>query len=170
MKPKILLALLSMLALFVWGCPGGGDDDDDVVDDDSSSDDDDDDSSSDDDDDDSGSDDDDDSGAVNITSSVEYSECLGGGQPAPTMAMELQGGALQVHLTEWELNCCVEMAVETVLVEDVIKIFLVDHGEPCDCLCGFDVDVTVDGLPAGTYDVVVIGGGGAVANGAIEIS
>jgi len=174
--------MLSILALFLWGCPGGddddsapGDDDDATQDDDDDSADDDDDTTGDDDDsagddDDSADDDDDDMTPPQITSSVEYSECLGGGQPTPTLAMEQDGDDLLVHLADWELQCCIELAAEAVLDGDAVKIYIVDHGEPCDCLCGFDVDVTVGGLPAGAYDVVVFFDGGAVANGTVEIS
>ena len=174
--PLLLIALLSALALFVWGCPGGGDDDDDdddsAMDDDDATADDDDSGAGDDDDatdDDDDATDDDDSSPPEITSSVEYSECLGGGQPSPAMTMEQDGDDLLVHLAGWELNCCLEMAVEAILDGDVVKVYLTDHGPPCDCICGFDVDVTVTGLLDGAYDVVVFFDGGAVANGFIEV-
>jgi hypothetical protein len=85
------------------------------------------------------------------------------------MTMEQTGDDLLIHLAEWELNCCLEMAVEAILDGDAVKVYLTDHGPPCDCICGFDVDVIVTGLLDGTYDVVVFFDGGAVANGTIEV-
>ena len=179
----LLFSMLSILALFVWGCPSGDDDDSAPGDDDDATQDDDDDSAGDDDDsagddddsagdddDDSAGDDDDDSTPPQLTSSVEYSECLGGGQPTPTLGLQQDGDDLLIHLADWELNCCIELAVEAILDGDVVKVYVVDHGEPCECLCGFDVDVTVNGLPAGTYDVAVFFDGGAVASGTLEIT
>jgi len=178
-----------ILGLVLWGCPGGDDDDDssagdddttagddDTGDDDTGDDDTGDDDTGDDDsaagDDDTGDDDtgDDDTSPVTLTSSVEYSACLGGGNPVPQTAMTDQGGGdLLIRLTDWELNCCLEMVVEASLDGSTVEVFLVDQGEPCDCVCGFDVDVSIGGLSAGTYTVVVLYGGGPVANEIVEM-
>ena len=169
----------------MWGWPAG-DDDDDVADDDSASTDDDDTTGDDDDttpgdDDDSASTDDDDTTADDdddtvppppISASVEYSECLGGGQVNPTVALTDQGGGeLQVELDAWELNCCLEMVVAQATYDgSAVLVALQDVGEPCDCICGFDVIVTVEGLPAGEVMVVVQFGGQTVVNEAVEMS
>ena len=187
MNKMLPLLPITILGLVLWGCPGADDDDDDssVGDDDTTAGDDDtgDDDSGDDDtgdddtgdddtgDDDTGDDDtgdDDDTGPVTISAAVAYSECLGGGNPTPQTTLTDQGGGdLLIHLAEWELNCCLEMVVQAGLNGTTLEVFLVDQGEPCDCLCGFDVDVTIGGLPAGTYQVIVLYGGGPVVDEAV---
>jgi hypothetical protein len=175
------LSLLAAFALLVAGCPGS-DDDDDVSDDDSAAGDDDtaaddDDTTADDDDsattddDDTVSDDDDDTGTSSVSATVAYSECLGGGQPNPTPTLTDQGGGtLLIHLADWELNCCLEMVVASTSYDGTaVVVTLNDIGEPCDCLCGFDVDVTVEGLPAGEVMVVVQFGGSPVVNESVEM-
>ena len=190
MNRYLLLLAITIFGLVLWGCSGADDDDDcsagdddatvgdddTAGDDDSGDDDSGDDDSGDDDsgDDDSGDDDsgdDDDTGPVTISAAVEYSECLGGGNAVPQATLTDQGaGDLLIHLAEWELNCCLEMVVQASLTGSTIEVFLADQGAPCDCYCGFDVDVTIGGLPAGTYQVIVLYGGGPVVDEPLVMS
>jgi hypothetical protein len=65
-------------------------------------------------------------------------------------------------------NCCYEISVEVVQNGNVFNLYEHESGNPCWCMCYFDVTTTIYDLEAGTYTINVYNaqdeyvGGGAV--------
>ncbi len=53
--------------------------------------------------------------------------------------------------------CCAEIDVRLEQQDRVLKIVERNVGDVCRCMCGYEVDIRVTGLPAGTYTIQVWG-------------
>jgi hypothetical protein len=63
-----------------------------------------------------------------------------------------------IHI-EQRINyvCCAEIEVELQVEEQNVRIVETNVGQVCRCMCGYDLQAEVTGLPAGEYRVEVWG-------------
>jgi hypothetical protein len=73
------------------------------------------------------------------------------------MYVEVIDGALHVHHVGASYQCCLEYAVEFEVVGNQITATEYDHGQPCDCICPFDLESVLYYLSPGEYVVTLIG-------------
>lgn len=52
-------------------------------------------------------------------------------------------------------NCCFEISVEVVQDGNVFNLYEHESGEPCYCMCYFDITTTIYDLEPGTYTINV---------------
>ena len=89
-------------------------------------------------------------------SDVNFSGCLGKSTRSDTVSFQYENDQLNVlhHLT---LNC----AAANVLIRPVISnntldiTYLVDDNISANCVCPTQLEYTIDGLPSGTYNIII---------------
>ena len=169
---RSLFAILLASLLLCWGCDPGDDDDSASPpgDDDTAAGDDD--TTPTDDDDTTPTDDDDTSNPAQLDAEISWVDTGVPGDALPTLVLtDLGGGDLQVDLTAWHLNCCVDLIVGAAQpAAGICRINIDDIGKPCYCESGMEVQVMVHGLDSGATDVTVIYGVDTVAQGSIEMA
>jgi hypothetical protein len=62
-------------------------------------------------------------------------------------------------------NCCYEITVEIVQEGNVFNLYEQESGEPCYCLCYFDITTTIYDLEPGTYTINVYNAEGEYVGG-----
>ena len=67
------------------------------------------------------------------------------------------GNDIWVYHDSAYYQCCLDYSVEYVISDSVITGFERDLGDPCNCLCYFNLKSVVYDLPPGTYTLVLIG-------------
>jgi len=73
------------------------------------------------------------------------------------------------HYNAW-YNCCLDYQIDYSISENEIIIYEYDVGEPCDCICFFDLETIIHNLPNGEYLVTLIDiYGDTVGSKSIEI-
>ena len=76
------------------------------------------------------------------------------------MDAEMIDGDLHVYHKNAYYNCCLEYRAEFDINGEIITVYEYDDGEPCDCLCYFDLEAVYEDLPLieyGRYTVILIG-------------
>lgn len=75
--------------------------------------------------------------------------------------VEVEGDAVHVANRGAIRNCCASIAYDAALQDRAIALRerVENPGEECDCVCAFDLEVTVSGLYDGSYEVSVPGSG-----------
>ena len=58
----------------------------------------------------------------------------------------------------FEGNCCADLTVSVNQSGSTLAMVYTDTGEPCDCLCSFDLAYTLTNVPSGSYTVTAAGG------------
>lgn len=53
--------------------------------------------------------------------------------------------------------CCAELDVEMEREDKLIKLIETNVGDYCECMCGYEIEARVTGLPSGHYTVQVWG-------------
>ncbi len=84
------------------------------------------------------------------------SECLP--EPPTTdgvLNVTVEGCVLRMTHTSVHINCCLAYEPKVGIEGFTITIEEVDNGPPCDCVCWFDLGLTIEGLPPGIYTVAV---------------
>ncbi|HAK93796.1 MAG TPA: hypothetical protein DCM87_01985 [Planctomycetes bacterium] len=84
------------------------------------------------------------------------SECLP--EPPSTegaLNVTVEGCVLRMTHTSVHINCCLAYEPRVDINGFDITIVEIDNGPPCDCVCWFDLGLTIEGLPPGTYTVAV---------------
>ena len=160
MKANWLWLLLGLALVFglAMACGGGDDDDDDNAagDDDNNGDDD----SGDDDDD---NDDNDDSGDDDLgVQNASQSDCLDDAEgkveiwdpmedPIDVVQVAWDNGVLKIEDLFAYANCGFELEVAVALEGNVVTVTENDIGTPADCMCPFNLNYEITGIPAGDY-------------------
>jgi len=62
-------------------------------------------------------------------------------------------------------NCCYEISVEIVQDGNVFNLYEHESGEPCYCMCYFDITTTIYDLELGTYTINVYNAEGEYVGG-----
>jgi hypothetical protein len=84
-------------------------------------------------------------------------DCMSAAQDSGYMVLEAIGDDLHIHHIGAYYNCCLDYAVNYEINGSNITARKFDHGEPCDCLCDFNLETILYDLTAGTYTVTLIG-------------
>ena len=87
-------------------------------------------------------------------------ECLRESDGDNSMYVEMIEGDLFVYHENAYYNCCLEYRVEFVIDGSNITAYEYDDGEPCDCICYFDLESVLEDLEPFqyiTYTVTLIG-------------
>ncbi|MCX6829434.1 MAG: dockerin type I repeat-containing protein [candidate division Zixibacteria bacterium] len=74
-----------------------------------------------------------------------------------SMVVEVIGNDLHIRHLNAFYNCCLRYMVDYYFERGNITAVESDTGMPCDCLCPFDLESVLYGVPAGTYIVRLIG-------------
>ena len=89
---------------------------------------------------------------------VTVSEC-DDSTGAPRLDASLAGSdSIRVSHDNFEGNCCAELTVTVSEGASNLAMVYTDTGEPCDCLCSFDLTYTLTEVPPGSYSVTAAGG------------
>jgi len=62
-------------------------------------------------------------------------------------------------------NCCFQITTEVVQTDSVINLYEHTSGEPCFCMCYFDLTTTIYNLDPGTYTINVYNADGEYVGG-----
>jgi hypothetical protein len=71
------------------------------------------------------------------------------------IVVEVTGCTLHIFHRNVVINCCLEYSPRVEVEGYSIEVTEVDTGPPCDCICPFDLEVTIDGLEPGMYTLVL---------------
>ncbi len=96
------------------------------------------------------------SGEIRLT----VSDCLRDSDGDNGMYIEMIEGDLFVYHENAYYNCCLDYRVEFVIDGSNITAYEYDDGEPCDCICYFDLESVLEDLEPEeytTYTVTLIG-------------
>ena len=66
-------------------------------------------------------------------------------------------------------NCCLELHVRLDLQDAVVDFYEEDVGDPCHCICCFDLNYLADGFAAGHYTVRIWNEDGSILFGQAEV-
>ena len=94
-----------------------------------------------------------------LISTEEQSECLAM-KPfldGDSMSVQIIGDDLYLYHFNAYYNCCMEYYVDLRAVGNLINAYEYDLGEPCYCLCYFNLEAVLNDLLSGTYIVTLIG-------------
>jgi len=84
------------------------------------------------------------------------SDCLGELTDDPDrIEVTVEDCTLVVRHLNVVVNCCLEYKPKVETDGSTIRITEVDVGPPCDCICPFDLEITVEGLEPGRYTIVL---------------
>lgn len=87
-----------------------------------------------------------------------------------TILFEVDGTSLNIYHNDAFYNCCLGYYVDYSIWDNGIIARERDNGEPCDCLCYFNLVSTLNNIAPGDYTVSFYGiGGNLLASGNIEI-
>jgi hypothetical protein len=62
-------------------------------------------------------------------------------------------------------NCCFEISVDVVQDDNVFNLYESESGDPCYCMCYFDITTTIYDLEPGTYTINVYNAEGEYVGG-----
>ncbi len=62
-------------------------------------------------------------------------------------------------------NCCFEISAEVVQDDNVFDLYESESGDPCYCMCYFDITTTIYDLDPGTYTINVYNAEGEYVGG-----
>jgi hypothetical protein len=92
------------------------------------------------------------------------------GAERDTATFTVIGNDLQIQHHATELSCCLELAVSTQVNDRTLRVLEHDQGAPCDCLCPFDLVLTVHDLAPGSWDVELLDPNGSqVASATVTV-
>ena len=80
-----------------------------------------------------------------------------GGVPEDTVLCRVYGDTLIVTHRDAYYQCCLESEILVHRSNHTLDIVEYDVGQPCDCMCTFDLTTTIIDLQPGTYTVQVWG-------------
>jgi hypothetical protein len=67
------------------------------------------------------------------------------------------------------MNCCLDLQIDLQVEGNVIDFYERDAGDPCHCICCFDLDFHAGGFEAGHYTVRVWDAVGSLLHGQAEL-
>ncbi len=89
-----------------------------------------------------------------------------------SIIITVSGNDITVLHADAFYNCCFEITTEVEQMDHVINLYEQTSGDPCYCMCYFDVVTTIYDLDPGTYTISVynadgeyVGGGTAIIQG-----
>lgn len=82
----------------------------------------------------------------------------------------IMGDTVIVYHTGAYYNCCSKIEYTIVLHADTIDLIESETGDPCDCLCCFDLSTTITNLVPGTYLVRVWNEDQSILYGQVEVT
>ncbi len=92
-------------------------------------------------------------GDVVVTS--KQSECLGDpSDREDQIEVEVRNCVLHIFHRNVVINCCLEYVTDVKVEGSTIEVREIDKGPPCDCICPFDLETTIEGLEMGRYTVI----------------
>jgi hypothetical protein len=94
-------------------------------------------------------------------SAIAIAECDEGGSPRLDAALA-SADSISVTHDNFEGNCCADFTIEVSAGVGTLDMVYTDSGDPCDCLCSYDMTYTLINVPSGDY--VVSAGGGVSDN------
>ena len=89
---------------------------------------------------------------------LSVSDCGDGGGTPRLEAALASGTSIAVRHERFEGNCCADLQVTVSQDADELYVLYTDVGDPCDCLCNFDLSYTLEPVPSGTWTVAAAGG------------
>lgn len=88
--------------------------------------------------------------------SPKQSDCLGDlPDEEDRIELEVRGCVLHIYHENVVINCCLEYDARVEVTGSTIEVTEVDKGPPCDCICPFDLETTIEGLEMGRYTLVL---------------
>jgi hypothetical protein len=111
-------------------------------------------------------------GGVSFSSSGCLEQPKGALQaPEESVDITVHGNSIRIDHRDATLNCCLELAIEVTEAPGAFRIAEFDHGEPCDCLCPFDIHAVILGVAPGRYEVEVVGvSGDVIATATVRVA
>jgi len=86
--------------------------------------------------------------------------------PEPdSIIITVSGNDIIVRHIDAFYNCCFEISVEVVQDGNVFNLYEHTSGEPCYCMCYFDITTTIYDLEPGTYTINVYNAEGEYVGG-----
>jgi hypothetical protein len=86
-----------------------------------------------------------------------------------SIIIQITGNDLKITHQDAYYNCCFTIKPEVLIESSDIKVYEKETGEPCKCMCYFDLVTNIYDLPSGTYTISVynsqgnyVGGGEAI--------
>ena len=86
-----------------------------------------------------------------------------------SIIIQVTGNDLQITHQDAYYNCCSILKSEVLIEGFQVKVYEKESGDPCHCMCYFDLVTNIYGLPSGTYTISVynadgeyVGGGNAI--------
>lgn len=92
-----------------------------------------------------------------VTATPKQSDCLQNGIDGPgegQVSVEVKGCAVHILHSGVVVNCCLEYGGKVSVSGSTVEVTEVDSGPPCDCICPFDLELTVEGLDPGRYTLI----------------
>lgn len=80
---------------------------------------------------------------------------IGADVPEDSILCQVRGETLVVTHQDAYYQCCLEARILVHRSDFTLDVVEYDVGEPCDCMCTFDLTTTIIGLQSGTYTVQV---------------
>ena len=71
--------------------------------------------------------------------------------PDPSLNLEVNGNTMALTMIHPELNCCLEPVWDGWLDGTVFHVTMTDVGDPCDCVCSFELSASYAPFLPGTY-------------------
>ena len=71
--------------------------------------------------------------------------------PDPSLNLEVNGNTMTLTMIHPELNCCLEPVWDGLLDGTVFHVTMTDVGDPCDCVCSFELSASFAPFLPGTY-------------------
>lgn len=98
------------------------------------------------------------SGSGILLQGVSISEC-DDTTSAPRLDASLGGAStINIEHDNFEGNCCADLEVSLSDGGSTLTMVYTDVGEPCDCMCAFDLSYSLINVPSGSYTVYAGGG------------
>jgi hypothetical protein len=95
---------------------------------------------------------------------------IGAGERGDTVIFSSHGDTISVLHQDAFYQCCARIKVEVVKTLGGFDLLESDTGEPCNCMCFFDITTEISGLPDGTYFIRVFDtDGDPVDSGTVDI-
>lgn len=72
-------------------------------------------------------------------------------------------GTVDVAHDAVSATCCVQLAAAAEAADGTIAVTYSESGEPCDCMCRYDVSYTLGNVPAGDWSISAEGDAASVS-------
>lgn len=92
---------------------------------------------------------------------LAVSDCASDSATPTTFSATGGSGQILVSHAGYAASCCLEFDVSALANGGTIELVYTPKGDPCDCICHYDLSFTIAGVPAGDWDVQAPDGGGA---------